>query len=110
MADGLWKLEEGWWLHGAAEAARHMAPNCIMVFPEGILQGDEILAGLASAPRWEGVVMTGRRSAESGEVWVLAYRAEARRGDAPVRRVLCSSSWQRLQGGWRMIAHQQTLA
>lgn len=107
MADGLWAREEGWWLRGAAEAARHMAPNCIMVFPEGVLQGEDIIAGLASAPRWEGVIMTERRVAESGEISVLAYRAEARRSGAAPRRVLCSSSWVRL-GGWRLISHQQT--
>ncbi|MBA4492671.1 nuclear transport factor 2 family protein [Paracoccus sp. S1E-3] len=109
MPDGLWKLEEAWWLRGAAEAARHMAPNCIMVFPEGLLQGQEIIDGLAQATRWDGVTMTDRRVAESDDVVVLAYRAEALRTGTPPRRVLCSSAWVRL-GGWRLIAHQQTLA
>ncbi|WBU59163.1 DUF4440 domain-containing protein [Paracoccus albus] len=108
MPDELWQLEEGWWLHGAAEAARHMAPNCLMVFPEGIMQGQDIIDGLASAPRWQSVTMTDRFVAESGEITVLAYRAAARRDNAPERRVLCSSSWVRM-GGWRMIAHQQTM-
>lgn len=108
MPDGLWKLEEGWWLRGAAEAVRHMAPNCIMVFPERILQGQEIIDGLAQTARWDGVTMTDRRVAESDDVVVLAYRAEARRAGAAPRRVLCCSSWVRL-GGWRLIAHQQTL-
>lgn len=107
MPHGLWTLEEGWWLRGAAEAVRHMAPNCIMVFPEGILQGQEIIDGMASAPRWDGVTITDRRVAESDDVTVLAYRAEARRAGAPTRLVLCCSSWVRL-GNWRLIAHQQT--
>ena len=107
MPDGLWRLEEAWWLRGTAEAVRHMAPNCIMVFPEKILQGQEIIDGLASAARWEGVTMSDRRVAESDDIVVLAYRAEARRTGAPPRRVLCSSSWVRL-GGWRLIAHQQS--
>lgn len=107
MPEGLWALEEGWWLHGAAEAVRHMAPNCIMVFPEAVLQGQEVIEGLAQAARWDGVVMTDRRVAQSDDVVVLAYLAEARRAGAPPRRVRCSSSWVRL-GGWRLIAHQQT--
>lgn len=109
MPDGLWNLEEAWWTSGVAEAARHMAPNCIMVFPEGVMQGQSILDGMADAPRWDGITMTERFVAESDDVTVLAYQAEARRQNAPVRRVLCSSTWVRLGGGWRLIAHQQTL-
>ena len=107
MSDDLWRHEEIWWTMGPAEAARRMAPNCIMVFPDGIVQGEDILARLSSGPRWDSVAMTDRHMAESGDMAVLAYRAEARRAGAPPRRVLCSSSWVRL-GGWRLIAHQQT--
>ena len=107
MSDDLWRHEEIWWTMGPAEAARRMAPNCIMVFPDGIVQAEDILARLSSGPRWDSVAMTDRHMAESGDLVVLAYRAEARRAGAPPRRVLCSSSWVRL-GGWRLIAHQQT--
>ena len=107
MSDDLWRHEEIWWTMGPAEAARRMAPNCIMVFPDGIVQGEDILARLSSGPRWDSVAMTDRHMAESGDLVVLAYRAEARRAGSPPRRVLCSSSWVRL-GGWRLIAHQQT--
>ena len=109
MSDDLWRQEEIWWTMGAAEAARRMAPNCVMVFPEGIIQGADILARL-SGPRWDAITMTERHMAESGDMAVLAYRAEARRavGGESLRRVLCASSWLRLDG-WRLISHQQTL-
>ena len=107
MSDDLWRQEDIWWTMGAAEAARRMAPNCVMVFPEGIIQGADILARLSLGPRWDSVAMTDRHMAESGDLAVLAYRAEARRQDGSLRRVLCSSSWLRLDG-WRLICHQQT--
>ena len=110
MSDDLWRHEEIWWTMGPAEAARRMAPNCIMVFPDGIVQAEDILARLSSGPRWDSVAMTDRHMAESGDLVVLAYRAEARRavGGESLRRVLCASSWLRLDA-WRLISHQQTL-
>ena len=110
MSDDLWRHEEIWWTMGPAEAARRMAPNCIMIFPDGIVQAEDILARLSAGPRWDSVTMTDRHMAESGDMAVLAYRAEARRavGGESLRRVLCASSWLRLDG-WRLISHQQTL-
>ena len=77
---------------------------------DGIVQGEDILARLSAGPRWDSVAMTDRHMAESGDLVVLAYRAEARRavGRESLRRVLCASSWLRLDG-WRLISHQQTL-
>ncbi|MFD1795559.1 DUF4440 domain-containing protein [Paracoccus aurantiacus] len=107
MSDELWRLEQMWWTGGVAEALRHMAPNCIMVFPTAVLQGTEIAQSLSGVPRWDDLTMTDRRTAESDDVVVLSYRAEARRGSERPHRVRCSSCWVRL-GGWRLICHQQT--
>ncbi|NHF73823.1 nuclear transport factor 2 family protein [Paracoccus xiamenensis] len=108
MSDDLWRQEEIWWTMGAAEAARRMAPNCVMVLSGEILQGEDILARLSQGPRWDSVTMLDRHMAESGDMAVLAYRAEASRatGAETRRRVLCSSNWIRLDG-WRLICHQQ---
>lgn len=79
-AENRWADEEAWWTMGAAEARRRMSPVCLMVFPEGVMQGDQIIAGLADSPRWDSVRITDRRMAEQGDIVVLAYRAQAVRG------------------------------
>lgn len=107
-AENRWADEDAWWTMGAAEARRRMSPVCLMVFPEGVMQGDQIVAGLADAPRWDSVRITDRRMAEQGDIVVLAYRAQARRGGTR-RDVLCSSTWLRAGGDWLMVQHQQTL-
>ena len=106
-AENRWADEEAWWTLGAAEARRRMSPVCIMVFAEAVMQGPQIVAGMADSPRWDRVQITERRMAEQDEVVVLAYRARAMRRGAE-RDVLCSSTWLRSEGDWLMVQHQQT--
>lgn len=106
MNTDIWEAERAWWLNGAAEAALHMAPNCIMVLPGRVLQGSEIIDGLASAARWREVGFSDRFMAETGQVRAISYRAIARRGADEVRHVQCSSCWVRLDR-WRLLSHQQ---
>lgn len=102
-----WADEEAWWTMGAAEARRRMHPSCVMVLDGGVMQGEAILAALETAPRWSSVAMADRLTVETEECTVLAYRAEARRGDDDYAAV-CSSTWVRQNEGWQLIQHQQT--
>lgn len=77
MTDELWAPEEGWWTMGAAEARRRMHPSCVMVLAGSVLQGEAILNGMDTAPRWDGVQMTDRHGVETEDCVVLAYRAAA---------------------------------
>lgn len=110
MMDEIWGFEEGWWTLGAAEARRRMHPLCVMVFPEGIMQAEDILAGMEAGPRWKNVVLSDRVAVETGDIVVLAYRGRAERADGTLRDVLCSSTWMRGAEGWRIVQHQQTAA
>ena len=108
---------------GAAEARRRMHPSCVMVLAGSVLQGEAILNGMDTAPRWDGVQMTDRHGVETEDAVVpflgqgmnaafedcvvLAYRAAATRKGAAYA-ALCSSTWVRQAEGWQLIQHQQT--
>lgn len=113
-ADAIWDLERGFWTGPPERAAALLDPGCLMAFPApaGLLAGAKAIAPtLAGAPRWDAVAMADRRlAAPDPALAVLAYRAEARRGDAPPWRVLCTSTWRRGAAGWRLVQHQQTPA
>ncbi len=112
VEDAIWRQEENFWLAAPADAAAMLDPDCLMAFPgpPGLLVGaDAIRPTLAQAPRWTRVTMTDRAIATPTEdLAVLAYRAEARRGEAPPWRALCTSTWRRTATGWRLVQHQQT--
>lgn len=107
----LWDLERRFWLAGSEHYRQVMDPACVMVFPMGVLAGDEILPSLESAPRWAEVEMAERRlSRPADELAVLAYRASGRREGAAAYEAWCSSTYRRQGSGWRLIQHQQTPA
>lgn len=82
---------------------------CVMVLPDpvGILSGDALTRSLIAAPRWDSVVMDDRHCALVSETAVLAYRANAKRAEAAPYRALCSSTYAKVEGAWRIIQHQQ---
>lgn len=109
MADELWREEREFWLGGVAETARKIDPACVMVFANtGILDRSGVIAALQSVPRWQEITMTDRATVETDEVCLLAYRATLRRARADAFRALCTTTWIRRAGDWRIIQHQQT--
>lgn len=106
----LWRQEETFWLGDVEKFRSAMTDGAIMVFPypAGILQGEKITDGVASAPRWRSVLMKDRAANIRGDVAVLAYKAEAEREGEPIRQMLCASTYLREEGGWRLMSHQQT--
>lgn len=109
MADELWREERDFWLAGAAEAARKLDGTCVMAFaPTGILTRRKAVEMLGSTPRWQEVTISDRAVVETNDVCVLAYRATARRTGADTYRALCTTTWIRRDGDWRILQHQQT--
>ncbi len=107
-----WALEERLWLEGSSVYDGLLDPECIMAFPgTGVMRAADILDSLKGAPRWASVEMTGRAIGRpSDAVLVLGYTAEGRRDGAAPYRCLCTSTYHRDGGTWRLIQHQQTLA
>lgn len=109
MADELWREEREFWTLGVAEAMRKLDEGCLMAFgPTGILTRRRVIETLTEAPRWQEVTMTDRAVVETNDICVLAYRATARRAGADTYRALCTTTWRRTGGDWRIIQHQQT--
>ena len=110
--EALWDMEERLWTAPVDDAAAHISPDCLMVFPEaGVLDRDFAVAGMRAASRWDGVAITDRRVTRPGKTAaVLAYRAKAVRGDEHPYEAFCSSTWRGADDGWTLIQHQQTKA
>ena len=109
--EALWQLEEEFWTGGEPLYRQRLSPDCVMVFPKpaGILKGEAILEALKGAPRWKSVRMTSKQLVEhdAGTV-VLAYEARAERDEKDFYSALCSSTYARAGGAWRLLQHQQT--
>lgn len=109
MADELWREEREFWVSGVAEAMRKLDEGCLMAFgPTGILTRRRVVETLSEAPRWQEITMTERAAVQTNDVCVLAYHATARRTGANTYRALCTTTWRRTAGDWRIIQHQQT--
>jgi len=112
-AEDLWRIEESLWTGGADLYANVLHPECVMAFPDpaGVMRRDQILGGVANAPRWSGVEMLGRVFAEPSEgVAIMAYRAKAMRaGEKNPYSAICTSAYVARSGEWRMVQHQQAL-
>jgi hypothetical protein len=111
-ATNLWALEEEFWTADAAYCREHLATESLMVFPHptGLLNRARAIASIAETPRWKSVSLNTRRLVRPAEhTAVLAYAVTADRGDDSSRyQALCSSTYVRLSGQWKLVIHQQT--
>ncbi|GGB56882.1 nuclear transport factor 2 family protein [Henriciella pelagia] len=106
----LWNIERSLWLGGVDAYREWMSDGCIMVFPRpvGIMDRGAILEAVAGAPRWDDVEFDETREmATDNETVTLAYTGRGQRG-TDMYEALCSSTYRRLNGNWRIIQHQQT--
>ena len=108
--DTVWDIERRLWLEGAEAYDACMAPDCLMAFAGvGVLRGAEIVESLREAPRWREVTMSDRVEATpTGEVTVIAYVADAARGEGKRYRALCTSTYVLTGQRWTIAQHQQT--
>ena len=106
-----WNFEKHFWTEGAGFFRDNMARNAIMVFPApvGMLSGEEIIDGLDGAPRWDEVEFEDRKKIENGRFAVLSYRAGGKRADGDSYSALCSTSYFKENGRWKLFSHQQAV-
>ena len=69
---------------------------------------EAIAESLQDAPRWDSVDFEDRSEARAGDTMVLAYKAIGQRGKERPYVALCSSTYARQAGAWKLLAHQQT--
>jgi Domain of unknown function (DUF4440) len=110
--EGMWALEERFWVEGSSVYDELLDPACLMAFPGmGVMRVPAILDGLKGASRWVSVQMTDRAvSRPGGTVIVLGYTAEGRRDGAEPYRCFCTSTYRADGGHWKLVQHQQTMA
>ena len=112
--DVLWRLEEQFWLGDADFYERALAAEALMVLPQpaGVLGRQATIEAIRSAPRWQHVTFSRRFEALPGAgTALLAYMAEADRGDAAASYVAqCSSTYVRDGERWLLALHQQAPA
>jgi hypothetical protein len=109
--DGIWTLEQDFWLKGAEHYEQVLDPHCLMAFPAptGIMGRDEVLASLRDAPRWDSVEMSGQTTVEPADnLKVIGYQAVATRGGTRPYAATCLSTYRRSDQVWLMTSHQQT--
>lgn len=109
MPEPIWEAERSLWLGGRLAYATHMAPDFLLALPPpiGVLAMNQVLDSISSVPRWQSVEMRDCQAVGGGETMVLAYRATAAR-DRESYRALCTSTWRRDGGMWKLIQHQQS--
>ena len=104
-------MERDFWFGDADHYRASLTPGCLMIFPGmGIVGREQLIAGIASGPRWSAVSFDEwRRDDPADGVAILAYRARATRpGMETPYRALCGSLYVRESKAWRLAFHQQT--
>jgi hypothetical protein len=116
--DRIWAFEESLWTASAEHYAESIDDACLMVLPAPpyVFTGAQSVAAVSSTPRWDRVELSERQVARPQEgLIVIAYRAEARRGDESYV-AHCTSTYRHLPGTggdrtedrWQVVQHQQT--
>ena len=110
--DRVWVFDESLWI-GDAEHYRELIDDaCVMVLPQQpfVLTGVEAIAAVANTPRWSAVAFSEQRIVRPQEGLItIAYKAEAKRDEAPGYTAYCTTTMRRLEHDvWRVVQHQQT--
>ncbi|MCA2011176.1 DUF4440 domain-containing protein [Pararhodobacter sp. CCB-MM2] len=110
MTPSFWNAETRFWLEGTERYPSQLASDAVMVFPAptGMLKAEAIAESLQDAPRWDSVDFEDQSEARAGDTMVLAYKAIGQRGKERPYVALCSSTYARQAGAWKLLSHQQT--
>lgn len=107
----VWNFEESLWIADTARYQGAIDGECLMVLPQPpfVFTGQQAIDAVKDTPRWDTVTLGDRQVARPQEgLIVVAYKAEAMRGEE--RYVAhCTSTYRRLSHEeWRVVQHQQT--
>ena len=114
-ANELIELEQGGWEALSTEGAASgfydevLAAEPLMLLPGGMVIDDrQTVVDSMGGPPWDDVHLEEMRVIQLGaDAAVVAYGAEARRGETEVSS-LFNSTYRREGGAWRLVVHQQT--
>ena len=107
----IWNFEERLWVGGPQAYEEQVSDTCVMALPAEpfLFDGPAAIAAVKDTPRWDSVDFADTRVERPEEgLIVIAYRAEAKRGEENYH-ALCTSTLRRLEHEeWRVVQHQQT--
>jgi hypothetical protein len=102
--ESLWKASEELYRHRIAEDAQFVVPNKPFV-----LSGTQAAEAMATTPRWDDIAFTDQRVSRPHEgLIVIAYHAEARKGDETYTAWCTTTMLRHSHDDWVVIQHQQT--
>jgi hypothetical protein len=109
--DRVWAFEESLWTGDAQHYRESIDESALMVVPQPpfVLESAAAVEAVSQTPRWDSVTFADGRIVRPQEgLIVIAYRAEAAKGEE--RYVAhCTSTYRRLEHEvWRVVQHQQT--
>ena len=106
-------FERELWMGGEEVYRERIAEDCLMVVPAKpfLLSAGEVIAAVSGTPRWSEVEFSDFRiSRPQDGIIVIAYQADARRGEETYQ-AYCTSTYHRLgHEQWQVVQHQQTVA
>lgn len=110
--DRVWAFEKSLWTGDAEQYHALIDEECAMVVPAPpyALQGEAAKKAVSDTPRWDEVEFADGKIVRPQEgLIVIAYRADAKRGDGEGYTAWCTSTYRRLaHDEWRVVQHQQT--
>ena len=96
---------------GGAYYREHLTQDALMVFPFGVMQREDTIEAMESAPPWVSYEMRDPHlitlTPDSG---VLLYGVTAQRAGQQPYTATVSSTFVRRDGSWKLAFHQQTPA
>ncbi len=110
----IWNYEESLWTANSDEYHHKIADDAIMVVPAEpfVMKGNKAADAMAQTPRWETVEFSEKRVSRpqgpSGGLIVIAYKAEAKRGDVSYSAYCTSTLLREGEHDWVVVQHQQT--
>ena len=108
--DRVWSFEESLWTADADHYQESIDGGCLMVLPSPpfVFTGQQAIDAVKDTPRWQKVSLTERGVSRPQEgLIVVAYKAEAKRGEEAYL-AYCTSTYRRLSHEeWRVVQHTQ---
>lgn len=117
--DRIWAFEESLWTASPDHYRESIDDACLMVLPAMpfVFTGEQSIEAVSNTPRWDRVEFSQTRVSRPQEgLIVIAYRADARRGEQSYT-AYCTSVYRHLPGAtgeqaeqrWQVVQHQQTV-
>lgn len=112
--DRIWNFEKSLWTAENEEYRHKIARDGILVVPDEpfVVAGHKAADMMADTPRWDSVEFSetkvARPDGPKGGLIVIAYKAQAKRGEQAYEAYCTSTLLREGEDDWVVVQHQQT--